>query len=113
MKLVAADQRSGGSDRAWSQQTGLSVTEVQAAFAEAGRMAEQAGHGMSDAISILEGFAEHHVAATLAVNRAGRGEFYQSIAKPPRGCERAGVELRVTAGQPANITPFRRRLIGQ
>src|SRR6266705_805700 len=108
MKLVAADQRSSGSDRAWSQQPGLAVAEVQAAFEEAGRMAEQAGHGMSDAIGIFESFAEHHVAAALAVNRARRGEFYESIAKPPRRCERAGVELRVTAGQPANIAPLRR-----
>ena len=49
----------------------LAIAEVQLALREAGRMAEQPGHGVADAVGVLEAFAQHHVAAALAVDRAG------------------------------------------
>ena len=76
-------------------------------------MAEQSGHGVALAGGILEALAEHHVAAALAMHRAGLGEAPQPRRKSPRGRERIGVQLRIAAGQPAAIGTLGRRLVGE
>ena len=57
--------------------------------------------------------AQHHVAAAFAMDRPGLRKTRQPGAKPGRRRERAGMELRIAAGQPAGIAVARRRLVGK
>ena len=66
-------------------------------------MAEQSRHGVADAVGIFEAFAEHHVAAALAMHRRVVCEAREPGAKTLRGRQRAGVQLRIAAGQPAAV----------
>src|SRR5712691_5556603 len=67
VEFVAAPGAARWPDRAVDTKPRFAIAEMQLAFGEAGRMAEQPGHGVADAVGALEAFAEHHVAAALAV----------------------------------------------
>ena len=86
---------------------------MQLALCEAGGMAEQPGHAVADAVGVLEAFAEHHVAAALAVHRPRRGETRKPGAEPVGGGKPSGVKLRIAAGKPATVAVLRRRLVGE
>ena len=65
---------------------------------------------MAMAVSVDEGFAERHIAAAFAVDRARRRnpENRRESASPGKP---AGMQFRITAGQPAEIAILRRRLV--
>ena len=100
VELVAADLAAGRPERAVGQQAGGPVAEVHPALGEAGRVAEQAEHGVRLAVGILQRFAQHHEAAALAMHRAGRAKALHPGAEIRRRGEPAGMQLRIAAGQP-------------
>src|SRR4051812_31712731 len=71
MKFVPAHCRSCRPNRIAGGQSGFAIAEMQFTALKTGRVAKQAGHGMTHTISIFEAFAEHHIAAALAMNRPG------------------------------------------
>jgi hypothetical protein len=85
---------------------------MQAALGEARRMGEEANHRVTHAVGIDQPLPQHHVAAALAMHRLARGEVGEPSLEAPGIRERAGMQLRITAGEPAGIAIFRRRLIG-
>ena len=62
---------------------------------------------------VLQAFAQHHVAAALAVHRPGRGEAFQAGGEISRVGERVGMQFRIAAGQPSDIGIVRRRFVGE
>src|SRR5262245_40022835 len=111
MKLVAADQGAGRPKRTVGHKACLAITKVQLALGEARRMAEQPDHGVANAIGVFESFAEHHVAAAFAVDGPRLRKARKPRTKARRIRERAGMELRISARQPAAVTALRRRLV--
>ena len=99
--------------RTVGKQPRLAIAEMKLALGEAGGMAEQPGHAVAHTVSVLEALAEHHVPAALAVHRARRGEAREARAERFCGGEPSGVQLGVTARQPAAIALLRRRLAGK
>ena len=65
------------------------------------------------AFGVLEGLAEDHIAAALAVYGLCPGERRKSVEKPAGRCNPARVKLGITAGQPAAVAIRRRRLVVQ
>src|SRR6516225_3324464 len=112
MKLMSAHDCTSLSYGAVGQKRSLAVAEMKLASCKARGMTEQAGHGMADAVGVLERLAENHVSSALAVHRAGRRKSCEPLAKALRGSQSAGVELRVAAGQPAGVAVRWRRLVG-
>ena len=84
VKLVPANDAAGCADRIGREQTRLAVSQMQLASGEAGRMTEQAGHGMAHAIRVLDPFAKHHVAPAIAVHRPALGEVREPAAEALR-----------------------------
>ena len=113
VKLVPAHDAAGRAERTVREQARLAVAQMQLALGEAGRMTEQAGHGVANAVGILDPFSEHHVAAAFAVDRPALGEPGKPAPEAPRGRERARMQLRITAGQPAHVAVVGRRLVGE
>ena len=69
----------GPPECAVSEKPSLPVAEMQSARREAGRVSEQADHGMAHPLRVLKAFAQHHVAAALAVDRAGHRKLLQPL----------------------------------
>src|SRR5687767_11879296 len=69
VKLVSAQHRAARTEGTCREQPRAAITEMQAPFGKAGRMREQARHGMSEALSIGQGLTQHHVATALAMYR--------------------------------------------
>src|SRR5262249_61990602 len=111
MKLVPAHGGFPRSDWTTGAQARLPVAEMPLAFGEARRVSEQAGHGMTHAAPVFDAFAEDHVAAALAVHRARLREAREGAPKISRSSQRAGMQFRITAGQPADIAALRRGLV--
>src|SRR5262249_39686873 len=113
VKLMAADHGAGRSEWAVGKKAGLTVAKLQLAAREACGMAEQPSHGVTNVIGVIEALAEHHVAAAFAMDRPRLRKARQSGAKAHGVCERAGVELGVSAGQPAAVAALRGRLVAE
>src|SRR6266540_695748 len=113
MKLVAANDGACRPDGTCCAKTRLAVPEMQLAIGEARGVSEQARHRVARAACILQSLAEDHIAAALAVHRPRLREAREPRLEFLRGSERAGMKLRITAGQPADIAAFGRRLIGE
>ena len=113
MEFVAADDGSAAAEHTVRQKPRRAVAEMQLPAGEARCMAEQSGHGVAPPRRILEALAQNHVAAAFAMHRARLGKAPQPCGKSPRGGERIGVQLRISAGQPAAIGTFGRRLVGE
>src|SRR5262249_55086028 len=111
MKFVTVQCGVCGSDRSVAQQARLAVAQVQLAFCEARRMAEESSHGMTTAIGVLKPFAEHHVATTLPVDRTRARKLGQSGPETLRSRQRARVQLWVTSGEPAAVATCGWRLV--
>ncbi len=111
MKLVPANARVPRTNRAVRAQTGFAIAEMEPALGKAGGVPEQAGHRVPDTIRIFEALPQHHVAAALTVHRPRLRELREPVPKSMRGRERAGMQLRIAAGQPAHIAVRRRRLV--
>src|SRR6266446_3353115 len=113
VKLVAAHdgaRRPKGTARA---QACLTISEMQLAFGEARGVCEQAGHRMTRAVRVLDALAQHHVAAALAVDWPRVREAREPLPEALRRGERAGMQLRITTGQPADVAALGRRLVGE
>src|SRR5581483_5284488 len=82
----------------------LAIAEMEHLLGEARRMAEEPGHGVAHAI---------HVFAALAMNFARRREPREPITKAMRRCEPACMQLRVSAGEPADVAVLWRRFVGK
>jgi hypothetical protein len=65
------------------------------------------------AFRVLDPLAQHHVAAALAVDRPRVREAREPLLEALRRGERAGMEFRITARQPADVAALGRRLIGE
>src|SRR5712691_6066794 len=113
VEFVAAPGAARWPDRAVDTKPGRAIAEMQLALSEARRVAEQSRHGVADAIGVLEAFAEHHVAAALAVHPARGCELREPGAKSLGGRKRSGVQLRIAARQPAAVAARRWRLVGE
>ncbi len=113
VKFVAAYRGAGRTERARRDEPRRAIAEMQLAGRKTRGVSEQAGHGMAHAVGILEPRAQHHVAAALPMHRPRRRKSCKSVAKPPRIGERAGMKLRIAAGQPATVAVGRRRLVGK
>src|SRR5215831_19914357 len=113
MKLVSAYDGAHRPNRTAGAQACLTVSEMQLAFGEARGVCEQACHRVARAIRVLDPLPQHHVAAALAVDRPRLREAREPLLEALRGGERAGMEFRITAGQPADVAAFGRRLIGE
>ncbi len=64
-------------------------------------------------LGILKALAEHHVAAALAMHWPRRGEAGEALAEAMRGGEPSGMQLGVSARQPACVATLGRRLVGE
>src|SRR5208283_1889502 len=113
MEFMAAYDRSAAAENTIRQKPRGAVAEMQLAAGEARCMAEQSGHGVALPRRILKALAEHHVAAALAVHGARLGKAPQPFGKSPRDGELIGMQLRISAGQPAAIGTLGRRLVGE
>src|SRR6516225_7479467 len=111
MKFVTVQCRVCGSDRGVAQQARLAVAQVQLAFCEARRVAEESGHGVTTAVGVLKSFTEHHVATTLPVDRTRARKLGQSGPETLRRCQRARVQLWVASGEPAAVATCRGRFV--
>src|SRR4030088_2986540 len=58
-------------------------------------------------------FPQHNVAATFAMDRARHCELREPRAKALRCSQRARVQLRIAAGQPATVAALGGRLVGE
>ena len=83
VEFVAAHDVADGADRIVRQQTRLPIAEMEPSLGEACRVAEQARHGVANALGVLQAFAEHHVAAALAMHRHGSARI--STSRPENG----------------------------
>src|SRR5580700_11256575 len=86
---------------------------MQLALGETRPMAEQAGHRVAPAGRVFQALAQHHVAAALAMDRAGLGKMLETTGEIARVREGLRVQLRITARQPAAIGFRGRRFIGK
>src|SRR5262249_7285177 len=112
-KFVSAHDgahRPNGTIRA---QACLTVAKMELAFGKARGVCEQTAHRVARTIRVLDPLAQHHVAAALAGHRPRLREPRESLSAALRGGNRASMELRITAGQPADVAAFGRRLIGE
>src|SRR5262249_56085925 len=108
---MPAQGQPSGPDWAVGEKSGVAVAEMKVAPCKARGMTEQAGHGVADAVGILQHLAQHHVAAALAVHRARRGKSGEAFAELVRRSELRCVELRVAAGQPTRPAMLTARLV--
>src|SRR5579883_396324 len=91
----------------------LAVTERELALGEAERGIEKACHAVDPAFSIGQCLAQHHIAATFAMNGPGLREPAQPL-KKARCCRNPpGVQLGVASRKPAKIASLGRRLTGE
>src|SRR5712691_1139337 len=67
VEFVAAQNGIGGAHRAVAAQPRLAIAEMQLTRSEARGMTEQTGHGAANAVRVFQAFAQHHVAAALAM----------------------------------------------
>ena len=75
VKFVSADNLTNRSERIVREQTRLTITEMKSPFGEACGVAKQARHRMTYTLGVLDGLAQHHVAAALAVHRMALGKL--------------------------------------
>src|SRR5439155_9323641 len=113
MKLMAANDGARRPDRTCCAKTRLAVSKMQLALGETRGVSEQPRHRVARAACILQSLAEHYMAAALAVHRPRLRETREPRLEFLRSSERAGMKLRITAGQPADIAALGRRLIGE
>ncbi len=64
-------------------------------------------------VGIDQAGAQRHVAAALAMHRAGLRESAHALGKARRGGELAGMQFRIAAGQPGDVAGGIGRLVGQ
>src|SRR5258708_29702322 len=91
VEFVPAYRAAGPPEGAVSEKPGLPVAEMQSARREAGRVSEQADHGVAHPLRVLQAFAEHHVAAALAVHPPGRPKSSQPLLETMGVCQHAGM----------------------
>src|SRR5258707_13847219 len=91
VEFLPAYRAAGSPECAVSEKPSLPVTEMQSARREAGRVSEQADHGMAHPLRVLKAFAEHHVAAALAVHPPGRPKSSQPLLETMGVCQHAGM----------------------
>src|SRR5215470_10786934 len=72
VEFMPAYGAAGSAERTVSEKPCFPIAKMQLARREAGRMSQQADHGMTRPLSILKAFAEHHVATAFTVHRARR-----------------------------------------
>src|SRR6516165_6647269 len=113
MKLVSAHGGAHWPNRTAGAKACLAVSKMQLAFGKASGVCEQACHRVARAVRILDPRAQHHVAAALAVDRPRLRKAPEPLLEALRGGERAGMEFWITAGKPADVAAFGRRLIGE
>src|SRR5262252_2725841 len=113
MKLVSAHDGAHRPNGTTGAKACFTVPKMQLAFGEAREVCEQACHRVARAARILDPLAQHHVAAALAVDRPRLREAREPFPEALRGGEHASMELRITAGQPADVAALVRRLIGE
>src|SRR5215470_18324176 len=89
VEFVSPYRAAGRPECAIGEKPRFPVAEVQSARREAGRMAKQADHGMAHPLRVLEAFAQHHVAAALAVHRPGRPKSSQPLLETMGVCQHA------------------------
>src|SRR5260370_21548932 len=112
VEFVSPYRAAGLSERAVGEEPRFPVAEMQLGRGEAGRVSEQADHCMPPPLRVLKAFAQHHVAAALAVHRAGRPKSSQPLAETIGICQHAGMSLRIAAGDPAGVAVARGRPVG-
>src|ERR1700726_12733 len=100
---MPAYRAAGSPERTVGEKPCFPVAEVQLARREAGRMSQQADHGMAHPLRVLESFSEHHVAAAFAMHRAGLAKSPEAALETMGVCQHARVELRIAAREPAGI----------
>src|SRR5262245_62313376 len=113
MKLVSAHDGAHGPNGTARAQACLTVSKMELAFGKARGVREQTAHRVARTIRVLDPLAQHHVAAALAVHRPRLREARKPLPEALRRGKRAGMELRITAGQPADVAALGRRLIGE
>ncbi len=91
MEFVSPYRAAGPPERAIGEKPRFPVAEMQSAHREAGRVCEQADHGMAHPLRVLKAFAEHHVAAALAVHPPGRPKSSQPLLETMGVCQHAGM----------------------
>src|SRR5215471_4131032 len=93
----------GSAERTVSEKPCFPIAKMQLARREAGRMSQQADHGMTRPLSILKAFAEHHVATAFTMHRARRCKSPQTDLEMKGIRQRAGMKFRIAAREPAGI----------
>src|SRR5262245_37786198 len=91
VEFMPAYHAAGLPEGAVGEKPRFAVAEMQLAHRKAGRVSEQAHHGMAYPLRVLEAFAEHHVAAALAVHGARRPKSPQPLVKAMGVCQPARV----------------------
>ena len=89
VELMPAYHAAGRSKRAVGENPRFAVSEVQSAGGETRRMSKEADHGVARPFRILKALTEHHVAAALAVHRAGRRETPHPLLETTSVCQHA------------------------
>ena len=111
MKLMSAHDIAHGAERMVGQQARLAIAEMKLALGEARRVAEQPRHRVPRGLRVLQPFAEHHVAAALAVNRMALRKFRETVEKAACCRELPRMQFRIAARQPADVATGRRRFV--
>src|SRR5258708_5339058 len=91
VEFMPAYHTAGPSERAVAEQPRFPVAEMQLARGEAGRMSKEADHCVARPLRVLKAFAQHHVAAALAVHRAGCPKSPQPLPEAMSVCQQASV----------------------
>src|SRR5258707_8693226 len=113
MEFMPAYGAAGSPEGTVGEKLCFPIAEVQLARREAGRMPQQAGHGMAHPLRVLESFTEHHVAAAFAMHRAGLAKSPETALETMGVCQPARVKLRIAAGEPAGVAVIGGWLIRQ
>ena len=91
VEFMPAYHTAGPSERAVREKPRFPIAEMQLPRGEAGRMSKEADHCLARPLRVLKAFAQHHVAAALAVHRAGRPKSSQPLLETMSVCQEAGV----------------------
>src|SRR5262249_9255588 len=91
VEFMPAYRAAGSPERAVDEKPRLPVAQMQLAHREACRVSKKADHGVAYPLRVLKAFAEHHVAAALAVHRAGRCKSPQPLLEAMGVCEHARI----------------------
>ena len=91
VEFMSAYHAAGSPERTVSEKPRFPIAEMQLAHRKACGMSKEAYHRMACRLRVRQAFAEHHVAAALAVHRAGRSKSPQPLLETMSVCQQARV----------------------